>query len=251
MGTSPPSVSGEISRVPALAGQPAPVQQVPAARRRRWSRESPGPQTPHRPMTHPSADVPFGHLGIFISERRQDVPNFAGRLYDRLAAHFGRDRVFMDVDTIDLGLDFADVIDESLARCGVMIVVIGEAGSPSPTRRASPAWRIPTTTYASRSRGRSESATRVIPVVVEGAVTPKRAGSPQRSRHCRGATASRWRTRASPPMCRDLSPPSTGSSPSRAAGARDRMRAWRPGRQRDRTRNWASATCARPSAGSS
>jgi hypothetical protein len=41
--------------------------------------------------------------GIFISYRRQDASHLAGRLYDRLADTFGEARIFMDVDTIDLG----------------------------------------------------------------------------------------------------------------------------------------------------
>lgn len=64
--------------------------------------------------------------GIVISYRRQDEPNFAGRLYDRLVVHFGRDRVFIDVDSIEPGLDFADVIQDSLNRCCVVLVVIGK-----------------------------------------------------------------------------------------------------------------------------
>ena len=39
--------------------------------------------------------------GIFISYRREDTAGYAGRLYDRLAAHFGPDRVFMDVEGIE------------------------------------------------------------------------------------------------------------------------------------------------------
>ncbi len=44
--------------------------------------------------------------GLFISYRREDTPGQAGRLYDRLRAHFGRDRVFMDVAGIKPGVDF-------------------------------------------------------------------------------------------------------------------------------------------------
>ena len=36
---------------------------------------------------------------IFISYRRADSAGYAGRIYDRLTAHFGEDAVFMDVDT--------------------------------------------------------------------------------------------------------------------------------------------------------
>ncbi len=35
---------------------------------------------------------------IFISYRQKDNIAIAGRIFDRLQAHFGRDNVFMDVD---------------------------------------------------------------------------------------------------------------------------------------------------------
>ncbi|MBR0567177.1 toll/interleukin-1 receptor domain-containing protein [Azoarcus sp. L1K30] len=63
--------------------------------------------------------------GIFISYRREDSSGYAGRLYDRLAARFGRERVFMDVEGIDPGTDFVDAIDAAVASCTVLIVLIG------------------------------------------------------------------------------------------------------------------------------
>jgi hypothetical protein len=36
--------------------------------------------------------------GIFISHRREENSDLAGRLHDRLADHFGEHKVFMDVD---------------------------------------------------------------------------------------------------------------------------------------------------------
>jgi hypothetical protein len=63
--------------------------------------------------------------GIFISYRREDSIAHAGRLYDRLSAHFGSERVFMDIDTIDLGVDFVVALQESVASCDVLIAVIG------------------------------------------------------------------------------------------------------------------------------
>jgi hypothetical protein len=41
---------------------------------------------------------------IFISYRRDDSGGWEGRLYDRLSQHFGRDNVFMDIDTIEPGI---------------------------------------------------------------------------------------------------------------------------------------------------
>ncbi len=62
---------------------------------------------------------------IFLSYRRDDTRHLAGRLYDRLVERFGDGRVFMDVDSIEPGLDFEAVIDSAVASCGVMLALIG------------------------------------------------------------------------------------------------------------------------------
>lgn len=64
--------------------------------------------------------------GIFISYRRDDSAGYAGRLYDRLAGHFGPDRVFMDVEGIEPGTDFVKAIENAVASCRVLIVLIGD-----------------------------------------------------------------------------------------------------------------------------
>ena len=63
--------------------------------------------------------------GIFISYRRDDSEGQAGRLFDDLSAHFGRNAVFMDVAGIKKGLDFRRIIDAHVASCGVLLVIIG------------------------------------------------------------------------------------------------------------------------------
>jgi hypothetical protein len=63
-------------------------------------------------------------LRIFVSYRRGDGGH-AGRLYDSLAARFGRDNIFMDIDTIDPGVDFAEVINRAVTACDVVIALIG------------------------------------------------------------------------------------------------------------------------------
>jgi hypothetical protein len=62
---------------------------------------------------------------IFISYRRDDSGGHAGRLSDRLKERFGDDRVFMDVDAIDLGSDFRPALQSAVNRCDIMLVVIG------------------------------------------------------------------------------------------------------------------------------
>jgi hypothetical protein len=64
--------------------------------------------------------------GIFISYRRDDAEGQAGRLFDELSAHFGRDAVFMDVAGIKKGMDFRRIIDEHVTSCGVLLVIIGK-----------------------------------------------------------------------------------------------------------------------------
>jgi LCCL domain-containing protein/TIR domain-containing protein len=62
---------------------------------------------------------------IFISYRRADSGASAGRLHDRLREHFGRDNIFMDIDTIEPGLDFTEAIEQTVALCDVLIALIG------------------------------------------------------------------------------------------------------------------------------
>lgn len=62
---------------------------------------------------------------IFISYRRDDSIDAAGRIYDRLADRFGRESVFMDVDTIPFGIDFRRYLQDAIARCDLLLAVIG------------------------------------------------------------------------------------------------------------------------------
>jgi hypothetical protein len=63
--------------------------------------------------------------GIFISYRRQDTDYPAAWLFGRLADHFGRDRVFKDVDSIPLGEDFVEAITSAVGACDVLLALIG------------------------------------------------------------------------------------------------------------------------------
>jgi len=63
---------------------------------------------------------------IFISYRREDSIAYAGRLFDRLADRFGEERIFMDIDTMKVGLDFVEQIENAVQSCDVLIAVIGK-----------------------------------------------------------------------------------------------------------------------------
>lgn len=64
--------------------------------------------------------------GIFISYRREDTAYIAGRLHDRLAAEFGPDRIFRDVDTMRPGADFVQKIDDAVSSCDALVAIIGD-----------------------------------------------------------------------------------------------------------------------------
>ena len=110
---------------------------------------------------------------IFISYRREDSAPYAGRLFDRLTAHFGSEQVFIDIDKIGLGQDFVDVIHDSLERCGVLVALIGptwlHCANPSGQRRLDETddfVRLEVSTALERK-------IRVIPVLVAGATMPR------------------------------------------------------------------------------
>ncbi len=62
---------------------------------------------------------------LFISYRRDDAAAYAGRLCDHLKSLIGSRRVFMDVENIQLGQNFAQAIEQTLSSCSHVLVVIG------------------------------------------------------------------------------------------------------------------------------
>ncbi len=60
-----------------------------------------------------------------ISYRRDDSTDMTGRIYDRLIATFGKEAIFKDVDSIPLGVHFAEYISASIKKCHVVIAIIG------------------------------------------------------------------------------------------------------------------------------
>ena len=61
---------------------------------------------------------------IFISYRRGVASPYARGIYERLEEQFGGNRVFMDIDTMEPGVDFVDYIKSAVGTCRVLLVVI-------------------------------------------------------------------------------------------------------------------------------
>jgi hypothetical protein len=62
---------------------------------------------------------------IFINYRRGDSGPTAGRLRDRLRREFGKRNVFMDVDSIPVGVDFEEHLQQTLERSVIVLALMG------------------------------------------------------------------------------------------------------------------------------
>jgi tetratricopeptide (TPR) repeat protein len=62
---------------------------------------------------------------IFVSYRREDSAAYAGRICDHLEALFGEDRIFIDVEDIRPGQNFAQTLDQRIADCTAFLAIIG------------------------------------------------------------------------------------------------------------------------------
>jgi hypothetical protein len=63
--------------------------------------------------------------GIFLSYRREDAGPYARLLQMELRERMPTAQVFMDLDSIEAGLDFAEVIARAVDSCAVLLVLIG------------------------------------------------------------------------------------------------------------------------------
>lgn len=116
---------------------------------------------------------------IFISYRRSDSLSETGRIYDRLVSEFDQTRVFRDVDSIPLGVAFADCLDAALGQCEVVLVVIGKTwttvSEPDGTRRLdNPNDFVRREVESALKRGIS-----IIPLLVSSARMPQRSELPE------------------------------------------------------------------------
>ena len=62
---------------------------------------------------------------IFISYRRSDSEQIAGRIFDRLAARYGAGDVFFDTDAIPAAVDFREHVTAALRDSAAVVAIIG------------------------------------------------------------------------------------------------------------------------------
>jgi hypothetical protein len=143
-------------------------------------RDQSGNSTTTPPQSGSGTKTAYSRTGVFISYRRDDKRDFARGLYERLARHLGEQQIFMDVDSIDLGVDFTDVINQRLAQCSVMLVVMGknwldcvDSGGRRRLDNPDDLVRLEVETALARPD------VRVIPILVDGAKAPESTELPE------------------------------------------------------------------------
>jgi hypothetical protein len=141
-------------------------------------------------------------LRVFVSYRREDSRDVAGRIYDRLVGHLGSANVFKDVDSIPLGVDFRTHIQEAVERCDVLLAVIGPVWStvmdPQGSRRLDDRSDFVRLEIAAAL----ERGIRVIPLLVGGATMPRDVELPEEIRDLAFRNAAP--VRADPDFHRDM-----------------------------------------------
>src|SRR5689334_12351784 len=63
---------------------------------------------------------------IFISYRREDSAYITGRIYESIAARFGKEHVFIDVASLRGGDDYRAQLEELVRSSTIVLVVIGK-----------------------------------------------------------------------------------------------------------------------------
>lgn len=111
---------------------------------------------------------------IFINYRREDSAPYAGRLYDRLAAHFGDEQVFIDIDNIELGEDFAETVARTVGTRDVLLAVIGKSWVQATDSSGRRRLDLEEDWVRMEIQHALDRGIRVIPVLVGGAVMPSK-----------------------------------------------------------------------------
>ena len=110
---------------------------------------------------------------VFISYRREETACAAGWLFDRLVDRFGRGQIFKDIDSIQLGDDFVEVITTAVASCDVLLALIGEQWLTITDEHGTARLENPDDYLRLEIEAALTRDVRVIPILVAGARMPR------------------------------------------------------------------------------
>jgi TPR repeat protein len=116
--------------------------------------------------------------GVFICYRREDSAGFARLIYDRLAQRLQRDNVFFDVDNIEPGVDFFEILSERVGKCDALVAVIGKSWISAADKDNRRRLDDPDDFVRIEIEAALERGVRVIPVLIDGAAMPRASDLP-------------------------------------------------------------------------
>jgi TIR domain len=116
---------------------------------------------------------------VFISYRRDDSAGYTGRVRDRLERELGRNLLFMDVDGIPLGTNFSKVLHEEVAKCGVLLAMIGPSWPDARDEHGNRRLDDPNDFVRIEIAAALQRNIPVIPILLEGASIPKATQLPE------------------------------------------------------------------------
>lgn len=111
--------------------------------------------------------------GVFISYRREDSAPYAGRLFDWISERIGKEQTFIDVNTIQAGDDFVDVLQENVGACQILLAVIGKLWLQCVDENGKRRLDDPEDYVRIEVAAALDRNVRVIPVLVDGARMPR------------------------------------------------------------------------------
>jgi hypothetical protein len=119
---------------------------------------------------------------VFTTYHWADSQAIATRICDLLAARYGANAEFMDVDTIEPGVSFADEIRAALDQCAVQVMIIGkrwlEIRSPDGQRRLDDPKDWARVELEIALELAKQNKLKIITVLVDGAKLPQAADLP-------------------------------------------------------------------------
>jgi hypothetical protein len=111
-------------------------------------------------------------LQVFISYRRSDSIDIAGRIFDHLAGELGSENVFFDIDRIPFGVDFRQHIERVVSSCDVVLVVIGQGWADASDDHGRRRLDEPDDLVRLEVEAALQRDIPVVPVLVDGAAVP-------------------------------------------------------------------------------
>ena len=108
---------------------------------------------------------------VFISYRRSDTQDKAGRIFDTLSERFGRQSIFKDVDSIPISSDFKSYIVEQIKQ-SIVLVLIGHRWDTARLHEEKDFVRLEIETAI-------ENSSPLVPILCGGALLPAKSEIPE------------------------------------------------------------------------